>query len=495
MQPRRSKVVPDPLLYPDGTAAAHTAKHPSQRGSSAGSAVADGASRRGTAPQRPRLFNAAAAASPVLSPRCSAPGGAVELASPGLNVYAAAGSSGSVACAIAPKRTVRVADHVTNTGAVVRLEQLDYSKALRAYRVCRQEGGLLAEEQHTAPHALAAAQGTPLSPTHATSTSRLFSPTSTAGTASSAGANTCTAAAATLGHCPASWRVVFVRLFGAADMVLLAVALACFLVVVSRFNESEARRSPSWLTSVVSAVVSGGAMRRPSRGAAASSTPEAAAVVLHRSPHAPLGSYQQVTSVPAFDSSVTCVLLLLSTLLLAKRLTGALTQVYVEEVLVMRGVGLQLSAYGLRNTLRYRHFVDLLMLRSLVIHDAFVRYQPMFFLSSSVENCKDRVVLFPNTLPRLAVLRPVLNGVRAVLYGEPEEGPSLAEMEERTRTADGDQSDGDLFTEDSFAEDTVTTPDNARSSSSSSASSTTNTDSGADAEDREDREGRGARET
>ena len=36
---------------------------------------------------------------------------------------------------------------------------------------------------------------------------------------------------------------------------------------------------------------------------------------------------------------------------------------------------------------------------------------------------------FANTLPQLCVLRTVLRGTRAVLYNEPEEGLSLADME------------------------------------------------------------------
>lgn len=435
MRARRSKVVPDAILYPERTAALRSATPPK-------TAVA--------APP--------AHASPALAP--------VELLSPGLNVYRTGGSSGA-ATAIPPRTTVLVADHVTNTGAVVRLEQVEYSKAMRAYRVCRQEGGSAAEEG-------AASGGHPGSTTAPSS----------AGSAPALTSSPC--AAASTGHAAAPWRVVFLRLFGAADMLLLAITVACCVVLVSRLRGaagvpradvygtgvavSGAPPSLSWVALAWSALTTrrGDAgidgVQAPVAAAAAAAGSPVAAMTAADAEAAPSASYTQATSAPALDFSMTCVVLFISTLLLAQRLSGAVGRVYVEEVLVMRGVGLQFSAYGIFNTLRYRLFVDLHMLRSLVIHDAFFRYQPMFFLSSSVENQAARVVYFPDTLPRLAVLRPVLNGIRGVLYGDPEEGPSLAELEERWKTSAGDLSEGDLFTDDSFAEDTATTPDDARSS-------------------------------
>ncbi|TPP49135.1 GPI-GlcNAc transferase complex, PIG-H component family protein [Leishmania donovani] len=466
MQPRRSKVVPGPLFYPERTTTMVAAKRwpspPAASGSTSAPATKPSASseaptastaamgQRRSGAQRALVLSVAAA--PVLPPGATATGGAMEVLSPSLNVYRA-GSSG-VTLTIAPRTTVLVADHVTNTGAVVRLEQVDYSKAMRAY----------------------------------TTSLNTFSGTASPnGRASYAARDDDTA----LGHDPAPWRVVFLRLFGATDMVLLTVAVACFLVVVSRvsmikYGRTDGQSAMSWsslpwLEVALAALTSGrsvveeavapsglspasgeGLAQGVTRGPPGTSSSTAATVISVPGTKGVLfASYTQATSTPALDTSVTLVLLLFSTFLLVKRLSGALSRVYVEEVLVMRGVGLQFSAYGIFNTLRYRHFVDLLMLRSLVIHDAFFRYQPMFFLSSSVENKAERIVYFPDTLPRLAVLRPVLNGIRGVLYGEPEEGPSLGELEERWKKSASEISDGDFFTEDSFAEDTVTTPDDA----------------------------------
>ncbi|CBZ24049.1 conserved hypothetical protein [Leishmania mexicana MHOM/GT/2001/U1103] len=425
----------------------------------------------------------------MLPPGASVTGGAIEMLSPSLNVYRA--SSRGVTLTIAPRTTVIMTDHVTNTGAVVRLEQVDYSKAMRAYRVCRQEGGVVAEKPSQDWRAGSATPATPLPPPltspHGISSSYAASPTTLSGTASP---NSRARYAArdddtALDHDPAPWRVVFLRLFGATDMMLLTVAVACFLVVVSRLSMLKYGRtdgqsamswsSLSWLELALTALTSGrsavkevvappaeGLVQGVTRGSPAISSLAAATLISAPGTKEVLfASCTQATSILGLDTSVTLVLLLFSTFLLVKRLSGALSRVYVEEVLVMRGVGLQFSAYGIFNTLRYRHFVDLLMLRSLVIHDAFFRYQPMFFLSSSVENKAERIVYFPDTLPRLAVLRPVLNGIRGVLYGEPEEGPSLGELEERWKKSASDTPDGDFFTEDSFAEDTVTTPDDA----------------------------------
>lgn len=102
---------------------------------------------------------------------------------------------------------------------------------------------------------------------------------------------------------------------------------------------------------------------------------------------------------------------------------------YIEEVIVVAGVGIYITSYGLWNNVRHTSFMDACLLRSLVIHDAFFRYQPIFFLSATVESWPSRVVFFPHTLPRLDILLPVLRGMRAVLFGEAETGLSLAEME------------------------------------------------------------------
>lgn len=294
-------------------------------------------------------------------------------------------------------------------------------------------------------------------------------------------------------RCPAPWRVVLLRLFGAADMLLLAIAVACFLVVSSRARGSHVRLSQfdkgnfhapssalatlvSWVASVMAGLVTGGRSGGGEVGKQTSNSYSSTAAVqraddggssagaLVSSGSVAAASYTQDTRAAALDTRIAFVLLFSSMLLLARRLSSAFTRVYVEEVLVMRGVGVQFSSYGIFNTLRYKRFVDLKMLRSLVIHDAFFRYQPIFFLSSSVENQAERVVYFSETLPRLAVLRPVMNGIRCVLYGEPEEGPSLAELEERWKTSSREVSDGEFFTEDSFAEDTMTTADEGHSS-------------------------------
>ncbi|EPY37563.1 phosphatidylinositol glycan, class H, partial [Angomonas deanei] len=69
-------------------------------------------------------------------------------------------------------------------------------------------------------------------------------------------------------------------------------------------------------------------------------------------------------------------------------------RVYVEEVLAIRGVGIQIVSYGVFNNVKRIKFIDWKMIRSLVIHDSFFRYRPIFFLSSSIENESERLVYF-----------------------------------------------------------------------------------------------------
>ncbi|KPA74786.1 hypothetical protein ABB37_09069 [Leptomonas pyrrhocoris] len=510
MQPRRSKVVPDPLVYPDKA-----------NNASNGGPTEVGAVTAGNGVPRPRLCRVPSP--PSIQPSTT-PMSTAEPFSPGLNVYRSGGGAG-ITASISPKTTVLVDHHVTNTGAVVRLEQVDYSKAMRAYRVCRQEGGVTPYDARRSSSrssnsisaggaAASARSGSPISsaPGSAATTSctssngpSAASPT-TGGTLSTVGLNGNNAnginhsrsasglnAGGAPNQCPVSWRVVLLRLFGAADMVLVATAVACFLVLVSRLHASQQMRgrgnhiisgnggggaggrggvSTSWVMSLLASLIGryvGARVGATGFDAAKGESPSlisedkasTRAVATHNSGSALVptptvaasssSSYTQATHAAALDVTVTIVLFFFSVVLLAKRLSSAFSRVYVEEVLVMRGVGLQFASYGIFHTLRYKVFVDLQMLRSLVIHDAFARYQPIFYLSSSVENRAERVVFFPDTLPRLAVLRPVLNGIRGVLYGEPEEGPSLAELEECWNTSSREISDDEPFTEDSFA--------------------------------------------
>ncbi|KAG8346138.1 putative GPI GlcNAc transferase complex PIG H component [Trypanosoma vivax] len=117
-------------------------------------------------------------------------------------------------------------------------------------------------------------------------------------------------------------------------------------------------------------------------------------------------------------------------LLLLGRLVYAASRVHVEEITVIRGLGLQVSTYGLLGAEKSRRFIDNKLLRDLIIHDAFFRTQVIFFLSATIENEAQRLVLFEETLPRLAVLRPVLCGLRHILFDEPEEWTTSTGSEE-----------------------------------------------------------------
>ncbi|CCD16909.1 unnamed protein product [Trypanosoma congolense IL3000] len=123
---------------------------------------------------------------------------------------------------------------------------------------------------------------------------------------------------------------------------------------------------------------------------------------------------------PVWWPSLAALVLLLYVFVMVCRIVSGLLRVNVEEVTAIRGLGLQLNSYHAFGTLCSRRFIDIKLLRSLVIHDAFFRSQAIFFLSATVENEASRVVLFEETLPRLSVIQPVLCGLRFILFEEPE---------------------------------------------------------------------------
>ncbi|RNF08848.1 phosphatidylinositol glycan, class H [Trypanosoma rangeli] len=128
-------------------------------------------------------------------------------------------------------------------------------------------------------------------------------------------------------------------------------------------------------------------------------------------------------------SSPRLILVVLCCVVSAWRIAVGLRRAHTEEVMAIRGLGMQLTSYNVFGWILSQRFVELKLIRSLIIHDAFFRCQVIFFLSATVENEAARLVLFEDTLPRLAVLRLVLCGLRHILYEEPEEGTTLAELE------------------------------------------------------------------
>jgi hypothetical protein len=106
-----------------------------------------------------------------------------------------------------------------------------------------------------------------------------------------------------------------------------------------------------------------------------------------------------------------------------------LSGVQRQEVVAMRGVGVQVTNYSVTGAVVSRKFIDKDLIRSVFIHEGYFRHQAVFFLGIVVEN-EDRItVLFDETLPLLPVLRIVLCGIHHVLYQENDsQGPSLAEL-------------------------------------------------------------------
>jgi hypothetical protein len=105
------------------------------------------------------------------------------------------------------------------------------------------------------------------------------------------------------------------------------------------------------------------------------------------------------------------------------------TRVPAERLTVVRNVGVQLHRHGLLGGWRAVELIDVGTITSLVIHEGFQRHRCVFFLAIVCQDRPRTVLPFHNTMPRLPVLRAVLRGARAVLYGEPENGSTLAEIE------------------------------------------------------------------
>lgn len=276
-------------------------------------------------------------------------------------------------CGLGEAEKVLLQNHVTNARCVVDLVQVDFSEAMRGYRVYRQEYK----------------------------------------------------------------RPVALRLFNASDAVLLAVSvsflLSCIVSIRGTWGGADSGDAhPS---------VRAQYRRRP-RGLNATSEVDAIRAQLEDS----------------FSLKVRLFALVITIFVLIVRLVLATQRVFLEEIFAIKGLGLQLTSYGVFNQIKSRRFIDLKLIRTFVIHDAFFRYQPIFFLSSSIENQPKRLVYFSETLPKLEALTIVLRGLRHILYSE-EKGPSLAELQLVRQVpkpqAAGSDDDVYLRSEDSGLEDTM----------------------------------------
>ena len=117
------------------------------------------------------------------------------------------------------------------------------------------------------------------------------------------------------------------------------------------------------------------------------------------------------------------------TVAVLSRLCWRLFGVQEECVTACRGIGLQISSSSLFGLRKESTFVDLNCIQALAIHEGFYRHQCIFYLCVVVDQREDVLVLFSNTVPRLAVARRILRGLRETLYHERADGLSLSEME------------------------------------------------------------------
>lgn len=316
---------------------------------------------------------------------------------------------------------LHVTQHVTSTGKIVQLREIQYSEGVRCYRVercCRDcslditgnfPGGFGLESGEEATAAAAAAVAAPAAdmagPSGAASTTTSTSSSLSAPFYSSMPGDDAIRSASLYTFCR--------RLLTMNDLFLLVVMGIVVMPPLMGWGGVRVQAS----------AVAGGGDALASTG---SNAVEMASTIITPTAVSSLGAGR--------IAGLLCLLLpfLLWTCVRAGR---ALMGTYIEEVVAMEGLGLQFNSYNIFNQVKSTYFVDLTLIRTIIIHDAFFRLQPIFFLSASVESAPRRAVFFASTLPRLEVLLPVLRGVRSVLYGEAELGKSMAELEEEAATA------------------------------------------------------------
>lgn len=131
-----------------------------------------------------------------------------------------------------------------------------------------------------------------------------------------------------------------------------------------------------------------------------------------------------LASPPIFWTLILCAVVLM-------RLSYRARHVYMQRVVVVSGVGMQLTTFNYLGRVVQQKFLDVNRIHSVVIHEAFLRQRVVFYLAAIVDNESDVTVLFEEMVPRLSLLRPLLCGIRSVLFQESEHGPTLGELEEQ----------------------------------------------------------------
>lgn len=141
------------------------------------------------------------------------------------------------------------------------------------------------------------------------------------------------------------------------------------------------------------------------------------------------GSLAPVLSSPPIFWTIALVTLVCLRICLRAR------HVFMQRVVVVSGVGMQLTTFNYMGSVVQQRFLDVNRIHSVVIHEAFLRQRIVFYLAVIVDNEADVTVLFEEMVPRLTLLRPLLCGIRSVLFEEPEEGATLGELEEQAANA------------------------------------------------------------
>jgi hypothetical protein len=93
---------------------------------------------------------------------------------------------------------------------------------------------------------------------------------------------------------------------------------------------------------------------------------------------------------------------------------------YSESVLAIRDIGVQVKTIY-ANGAEKSQFIEQSKLADILIHEGISFQVILYYMTLLVKNEKKTVVVFEHTLPRLSCILDVYRGIRAVMYGEPEE--------------------------------------------------------------------------
>ncbi|KAK9466715.1 GPI-GlcNAc transferase complex, PIG-H component-domain-containing protein [Lipomyces arxii] len=93
---------------------------------------------------------------------------------------------------------------------------------------------------------------------------------------------------------------------------------------------------------------------------------------------------------------------------------------YTEDsILILHDFGIQLSSTGTTILSRSSQFIPLELIQDVILHEGFHGLGVIYFLAVVVKDRERLLVVFPNLLPKRAVLEDIWRDIRRCLYQQP----------------------------------------------------------------------------